>query len=112
MTINLGRTPHILTLAFTKENRRKMYFLNRNKILGTEQTAIPKCPSATAGENAVFITIKSYEVLIFYSSLMAEILTNKLIFRLSHLRKCSGSQIRMFQPGEANQEENIKRDTS
>lgn len=39
-----------------------MYFLNGNKILGTEHTAIPKCPSATAGENAVFITIKSYEV--------------------------------------------------
>lgn len=110
MTINLGQTSHFITLVFTKENRRKMYFLNGNKILGTEQTASPKCPSATAGENAVFITIKRYEVLIFYSSLMAEILT-ELIFRLSHLRKCSGTQIRMFQPGEANQEENIKRDT-
>ena len=78
-----------------------MYFLNGNKILGTEQTAIPKCPSATAGKNAVFIIIKSYKVLIFYSRLMAEILTKELIFRLSHLRKCLGTQIGMFQPGEA-----------
>lgn len=101
MTINLGWAPHTITLVFTKDNRRKMYFLNGNKIPGTEQTAIPKCPSATAGKNAVLITIKSYEVVIFYSSLMAEILTKELIFRLLHLRKYLGTQIRMFHPGEA-----------
>ena len=101
----MNPTHYKIMLVFTKENRRKMYFLNGNKILGTEQTANHKCPSATAWKKIAIITVKGYKVLTFHNSLTAEILIKELIFGLSHLIRCLVTQIRMFQPGKANWKE-------
>lgn len=71
------------------------------KILETEQTAIHKCPSAIAQKNVVFIRDKGYEVLIFHRHNGQSYNRRANIWLLSHLIKCLGTQVKMFQPEKA-----------